>query len=311
MTEYKHTKLGYSQALLELAAEIPELVVLDADVAKATSTCNFEAEYPDRFFNCGAAEQNEMSVAAGLALEGFLPFPSTFGMFATGRAADQFRNSIAYPNLNVKVGATHSGLTTGGDGASHQCNEDIAMARACPNLTVLVPGDYEEARLATHAAAHMQGPCYLRFGRDQYPIVPEIHNPIEIGKAKVLRSGGKIVLVSTGIMVGEALQAAATLQERGIGASVLHYPCIKPFDDVALLDAARDALGVVTAEEHSIIGGLGEAVATCLAENMPRRLRRVGVMDVFGESGQRDELMDKFGLRASNIVTKAEELFKL
>lgn len=306
--ELKHTKLGYSQALLELAEEIPELVVLDADVAKATSTCDFEARYPDRFFNCGTAEQNELCVAAGLAMEGLLPFASTFGMFATARAADQFRNAIAYPGLNVKIGATHSGLTTGGDGASHQCNEDLAMARALPGVTVLVPGDYEEARLATHAAARHQGPCYLRFGRDKYPIVPAIHSPVEIGRAKTLRTGGQIVLVSTGIMVSEVLEAAETLAARGVEATVLHYPCLKPFDEKALLEAAADAVGVITAEEHSIIGGLGEAVATCLSENLPRPLRRIGVRDVFGESGQAAELMDKFGLRAERIVAAANEL---
>lgn len=308
--ELKHTKLGYSQALLELAEEIPELVVLDADVAKATSTCDFEARHPDRFFNCGTAEQNELCVAAGLALEGLLPFASTFGMFATARAADQFRNAIAYPGLNVKIGATHSGLTTGGDGASHQANEDLAMARALPGVTVLVPGDIEEARLVTLAAARHHGPCYLRFGRDKYPVVPEIHTPVEIGRAKTLRPAGEILLVSTGIMVSEVLKAADALAEEGVNAGVLHYPCLKPFDTDALLAAAEGAVGVVTAEEHSIIGGLGEAVATCLAENLPRPVRRVGVRDVFGESGQAAELMDKFGLRAERILAFARELLE-
>lgn len=306
--ETKKTRDGYADALIELAAENPRLVVLDADVAKATGTFRFMEAYPDRFFNCGTAEQNELSVAAGLALEGFLPFASTFGMFATGRAADQFRNSIAYPNLNVKVGATHCGLTTGGDGASHQSNEDIAMARALPNVTVLVPGDYEEARLATRAAAAMQGPCYLRFGRDSYPVIPELHGAFRIGQAKVLRPGGTVILVSTGIMAGEVLKAARELEAAGIEAGVLHFPTIKPFDAKTLLEACKEAIGVVTAEEHSIIGGLGETVATCLAENLPRPLRRIGVRDVFGESGQAGELMDKYGLRAANIVEAAREL---
>jgi transketolase len=308
--DFKHTKLGYSQALVELAEAMPELVVLDADVSKATSTCDFESRFPDRFFNCGTAEQNELSVAAGLALEGLLPFASTFGMFATGRAADQFRNSIAYPNLNVKIGATHSGLTTGGDGASHQANEDIAMARALPNVTVLVPGDIEEARLATLAAARHQGPCYLRFGRDQYPVVPEIHSPVEIGKAKILRPGGRIVVVSTGILVSEAIQACDQLERSGVRAGLLHYPCVKPFDVETLVQMAKGAVGVVTAEEHSIIGGLGEAVASCLAEHCPRPVRRVGVMDCFGESGQAQELMDRYGLRAEVIVEQAQAILR-
>ena len=308
--ETKKTRRGYVDALLELAESDPRVLVLDADVAKATSTYLFEEAYPDRFFNCGTAEQNELSVSAGLALEGFIPFASTFGMFATARAADQFRNSIAYPNLNVKVGATHCGLTTGGDGASHQSNEDIAMTRALPNVTVLVPGDYEEARQATLAAGRMEGPCYLRFGRDFYPVVPEIHNGFVIGRAKVLRPGGTIVIVSTGIMVSEALKAADLLKGMGIEAGVLHYPTIKPFDGTALVEAADGAKGIVTIEEHSIIGGLGEAVASCLAENRPRPLRRVGMQDVFGESGQAPELLDKFGLRAKNVVEKALELLK-
>ena len=308
--EFKHTKIGYSQALIELAPVHPELVVLDADVAKATSTCEFEERFPDQFVNCGTAEQNELSVAAGLALEGMLPFASTFGMFATMRAADQLRNSIAYPNLNVKIGATHSGLTTGGDGASHQVNEDIAMVRTLPNMTVLVPGDMEEARLATHAAAKHVGPCYLRFGRDQYPVVPEIHSPVVIGKAKILRTEGPILLISTGIMVSEVLKASDLLKDRGIAAAVLHYPCIKPFDEETLLAFARNAKGVVTAEEHSVIGGLGDAVCSCLCKHFPLPVLKVGVEDCFGESGQAQELMDKYGLRASNIVAKAEMLLQ-
>jgi len=309
--EFKHTKLGYSQALMELAPAHPELVVLDADVAKATSTCDFEAKFPEQFFNCGTAEQNELSVAAGLALEGMLPFASTFGMFATMRAADQLRNSIAYPNLNVKIGATHSGLTTGGDGASHQVNEDIAMARTLPNMTVLVPGDIEEARLVTLAAAEHVGPCYLRFGRDKYPVVPEIHTPVEIGKAKVLKPEGQITLISTGIMVSEVLKASEILESRGISTAVLHYPCVKPFDVETLLSTVQGSEGVVTAEEHSIIGGLGDAVCGCLSEYHPMPVMKVGVQDCFGESGQAQELMDKFGLRAANIIAKVEQILHL
>lgn len=305
-TLLKQTRQGYVDALIELAAVRPELVVLDADVAKATKTCDFEAAYPQRFFNCGAAEQNLLSAAAGLALEGMLPFATTFGVFATCRAGDQLRNSIAYPKVNVKVAATHCGVTTGGDGASHQANEDIAITRVLPNFVVLVPGDYEEARRATHAAAAWVGPVYLRFGRDSYPVVPELHGEFVIGRAKLLRDGSDITLVSTGIMVSEVLRAAGELAQEGISARVLHFPTIKPLDTAMLVAAARETRGFVTAEEHSIIGGLGEAVASALAElGHPALVRRVGMKDVFGESGQAPELLDKYGLRAANIVREA------
>src|SRR3990170_4544126 len=206
--EFKHTRQGYVDGLLELAKEIPNMVVLDADVAKATKTVDFQAAYPHRFFNCGVQEQNMLSASAGLALEGFLPFATTFGIFATCRAGDQMRNSIAYPKANVKIGATHCGISTGGDGASHQSIEDIAIARSFPNMTVLVPGDYEEAKQATRAAAHHNGPVYLRFGRDSYPVVPEVHGPFEIGKARLIRDGSDVTIITTGIMVSEGLSAA-------------------------------------------------------------------------------------------------------
>jgi transketolase len=302
----KQTRQGYVDALLQLAPQMPELVVLDADVARATKTCDFEKKFPNRFFNCGAAEQNELSVAAGLALEGFVPFATTFGVFVTCRAGDQLRSSICYAMATVKHGATHCGISTGGDGASHQACEDIAIARAMPNLTVLVPGDYEEARRATKAAARFRGPVYLRLGRDHYPVVPELHGEFVISRAKLLRHGGDITLVSTGIMVSEVLQAAALLEARGIGARVLHYPTIKPLDVDPLLQAAVETRGFVTAEEHSIIGGLGEAVAAAIAEaGRPAVVRRVGVKDVFGESGHAQELLTKYGLRAADIAREA------
>jgi transketolase len=301
----KQTRQGYVDALIELAAERADLVVLDADVAKATKTCDFAKKFPDRFFNCGAAEQNMLSVAAGLALEGFLPFATTFGVFTTCRAGDQLRSSIAYPKLNVKLGATHCGVTCGGDGASHQANEDIAITRVMPNMTVLVPGDYEEARLATRAAADWPGPVYLRFGRDNYPVVPEIHGAFEIGRAKLLRTGSDVGVLTTGIMVSEGLAAAELLAARGISAAVLHLPTIKPLDTTAILELARSTRALVTVEEHSIIGGLGEAVAATVAESHPTIVRRVGMRDVFGESGHASELLDKFGLRACNVVEQA------
>lgn len=305
MSLAKQTRQGYVDALLELAPAMPELVVLDADVAKATRTCEFGKRFPARFFNCGTAEQNEFSVAAGLALEGFVPFATTFAMFATTRAADQLRNSLCYPEANVKIVGCHGGITTGGDGASHQACEDIAIARALPKLTVLVPGDYEEARQATHAAAHHVGPVYLRLGRDTYPVVPALHHGFVIGRAKLLRAGRDLTLVSTGIMASEALTAADLLSAEGVSARVLHYPTIKPLDAEPLLRAARETRGFVTAEEHSIVGGLGEAIAAVLAEHHPSPLRRIGVKDVYGQSGRAAELLDLYQLRARDIVREA------
>ncbi len=304
----KQTRQGYVDGLLQLAEMRPNLVVLDADVAKATKTDQFEAAHPHRFFNCGVQEQNMLSVAAGLALEGFLPFASTFGVFATCRAGDQLRNSIAYPRLNVKVGATHCGISTGGDGASHQANEDIAIVRSLPNMTILVPGDYEEARQATLAAADLMGPVYLRFGRDSYPVVKAIHGPFTIGKSRSLRPGDDVAILTTGIMVGEGLQAADTLAAEGIEARVIHFPTVKPLDEKAILAAARETSGIVTAEEHSILGGFGEAVAGLTAQYHPCPVQRVGIQDVFGESGQADELLDKYGLRARDIVAAARRI---
>ena len=305
----KHTRQGYVDALIELAPRMPELVVLDADVAKATRTCDFEQQFPCRFFNCGAAEQNELSVAAGLALEGFVPFATTFGVFATCRAGDQLRASICYPKANVKIAATHCGISTGGDGASHQACEDIAITRAMPNLTVLVPGDYEEARQATFAAARHAGPVYLRLGRDSYPVVPALHGDFVIGRVRLLRDGSDVTLVSTGVMAGEALAAADLLARDGISARVLHCPTMKPLELAPLLVAARETRGFVTAEEHSVIGGLGEAVAAALAEaGAPSAVRRVGLRDVFGESGTAAGLFDKYGLRAANIAAEARAL---
>jgi len=306
--EFKQTRQGYADALIELAEELPEMVVLDADVGKATLTLQFAAKYPDRFFNCGVQEQNMMAVAAGMSLEGKIPFATTFGVFATCRAGDQLRNAIAYPKVNVKVGVTHCGLSVGGDGASHQANEDIAITRSFPNLTILVPGDYEEAKKATKAAAVMKGPVYLRLGRDKYPVVPELHGEFEIGKAKLLREGNDISIITTGIMASEALKAHEHLAAEGIHARVIHIHTVKPIDKEAIIKAAKETKGIVTVEEHSIIGGLGEAVAGITAENYPSPVHRVGMMDVFGESGQAQELFDKYGLRAKNIIEAVEKI---
>lgn len=303
--ELKETRQGYVDALIELAKRDESIVVLDSDVAKATRTYEFEAAFPQRFFNCGVQEGNMMSVAAGLSLEGFLPFATTFGVFATCRAGDQVRNSIAYPKANVKIGATHCGVTTGGDGASHQANEDIAIMRSFPNMTILVPGDYAEAKAATKAAAAMKGPVYLRLGRDKYPVCPQLDGGFEIGRAKQLREGSDLTLVTTGILVTEALQASDALKDRGLSARVLHMPTIKPLDEEALLRAARETRGFVTVEEHSVIGGLGEAVAGFLASSLPRPLCRIGMQDVFGQSGRAGELLDLYGMRARDIVNAA------
>lgn len=307
----RQTRQGYVDALLELARTRPDIVVLDADVAKATRTCDFEAKFPERFFNCGTAEQNELCVAAGLALEGFVPFATTFAVFATSRAGDQLRNAICYPAVNVKVVGGHGGITTGGDGASHQALEDLAITRALPNLVVLVPGDYEETRRATLAAAAHRGPVYLRTGRDDYPVVPELHGEFAIGRAKLLRPGDDVTLVSTGIMAAEVLAAADELARRGLGARVLHFPTVKPLDLPPLLAAARETAGFVTAEEHSVIGGLGEAVAAALAgAGEPAVVRRIGTQDTFGESGPAAELLDKYGLRARDVVREALAVVK-
>lgn len=310
MPPRQQTRQGYVDALIELASMRPEIVVLDADVSKATKTCDFARRFPERFFNCGTQEQNLLCVAAGLALEGWVPFATTFAMFATTRAADQLRNAIAYPDLNVKVAGTHGGISTGGDGASHQACEDIAMTRVLPNMTVLVPGDYEEARQATFAAARHRGPVYLRFGRDSYPVVPELHGDFVIGSAKCLREGSDVTLCTTGIMAHEALVAARELERRRCSARVLHFPTVKPLDTKALSAAARETRGIVTAEEHSILGGLGEAVAGFLAETHPAPLRRVGVRDTYGQSGHGDELLDLYGLRSGDIVAGALSLLQ-
>ena len=306
--EYKQTRQGYVDALIELGQELPELVVLDADVGKATLTLQFQERYPDRFFNCGVQEQNMLAVAAGMSLEGKIPFASTFGVFATCRAGDQLRNGIAYPKVNVKLGITHCGLSVGGDGASHQANEDMAIVRAFPNMTLLVPGDYEEAKMATKAAAHFKGPVYLRLGRDKYPVVPEIHGSFDIGKSKTLRQGTDVTIISTGIMISEALKAEEMLKDQGISARLIHMHTVKPLDREAVIDAAKETGGIVTVEEHSIIGGLGEAVAGVVGETSPCPVQRVGILDVFGESGMAPDLFDKYGLRAANVVAAANQI---
>ena len=303
--QYKETRQGYVDGLVELAADNEAILVLDSDVAKATRTYVFEAAYPDRYFNCGVQEANMISVAAGLAIEGYIPYATTFGVFASCRAADQVRNSIAYPKVNVKIGVSHCGITVGADGASHQSNEDIAIMRSFPNMTILVPGDYEEAKAATLAAAEVDGPVYIRCGRDKYPVVPEIHGEFVVGKARSLRKGTDVTIVTTGILVSEALKAADMLAEQNCSAGVIHMPTVKPLDEDALLQAAEETKGLVTVEEHTVLGGLGEAVAGFLSETLPTKVKRIGMKDEFGQSGTAGELLDFYGMRAKNIVAEA------
>jgi transketolase len=307
MVEKIATRDAYGQALAQLGHSNPKIVVLDADLSGSTKTAVFGKEFPERFFNMGIAEANMMGTAAGLAAAGKIPFASTFAVFATGRAYDQVRNSICYPELNVKIAATHAGLTVGEDGASHQSVEDIALMRVLPNMTVLVPADGVETRLAVRAAADHAGPVYLRLGRSQVPVIFGDDYEFEIGKAALLREGGDVTIIACGLMVGPALAAADALAGEGIAAQVLNMATIKPLDRDALMAAGRRTGAIVTAEEHSIIGGLGSAVAECLAEELPVPVQRVGVKDTFGESGPPEELLRKYELTEADIVTAAKK----
>lgn len=296
------TRDAYGRALVELGKKYPDLVVLDADLAKSTKTADFAKVFPERFFDMGIAEQNMMGTAAGLALAGKIPCASTFAVFATGRAFDQIRNSIAYPGLNVKIIATHAGITVGEDGASHQSVEDIALMRALPNMTVIVPADATETGKAVAAAVVHEGPVYIRLGRPAVPVLFDENYRFRLGRAEILRRGPDAAIFATGIMVSEALKAAETLAGRGVDVTVVNIHTIKPLDVETISSLAMKTGAVVTAEEHSIIGGLGSAVAEALAERCPVPLVRVGIRDRFGESGKPGELLEAFGLTASHIV---------
>jgi len=304
------TRESYGNALAELGREHGNVVVLDADLAGATKTSTFKKEFPDRHFDCGIAEGNMMAVAAGLASMGMVPFASTFAMFAAGRAFEQVRNSIGYPHLNVKIGATHGGISVGEDGASHQCCEDFALMRSIPGMTVICPADDVEARAAVKAAYEYEGPVYLRFGRSGVPVFHDEDSfSFEIGKGEVLKDGNDVAIIATGIMVSEAIAAGKELKAQGIDARVINLSTIKPLDEELILKAARECGKVVTCEEHSVIGGLGEAVSALLAEKLPTPVRRIGVNDEFGHSGPAAELLKDFGLSAENIV-KTVKAFK-
>ena len=299
----KATRDGYGDGLLALV-DNPNVVVLDADLAAATKTGVFKKACPERFFDCGIAEGNMMSIAAGLATTGKTVFASSFAMFAAGRAFEQVRNSIGYPHLNVKIGATHGGISVGEDGATHQCNEDIALMRTIPGMTVINPADAHEAKLAVLAAAEMDGPVYLRFGRLAVPVIFGDDYKFEIGKSVRLTEGNDVAIIATGLMVNEALIAAEQLKGEGIAARVINMATIKPLDREAVIAAARETGAIVTAEEHSVIGGLGSAVADVVCETLPVPVLRVGVEDTFGKSGPAVDLLPIFGLCAENIVAK-------
>ena len=301
------TRESYGNALAELGKEFENLVVLDADLSGATKTGIFKKAFPERHINCGIAEGNMMSVAAGIATTGKVPFASTFAMFAAGRAFEQVRNSIGYPHLNVKIGATHAGISVGEDGATHQCNEDIALMRAIPGMVVLNPSDDVEAKAAVRAAYEHNGPVYLRFGRLAVPVINDNADyKFEIGKGIVLREGTDVTIFATGLEVAETLGAAEKLAADGISAKVINIHTIKPLDKELVIAAAKETGKVVTVEEHSVIGGLGSAVCDVLSEEAPTKVMKIGINDVFGESGPAVELIKKYGLDADSIYEKVK-----
>ena len=301
------TRDAYGAALVELAEKRGDFIVLDADLAAATKTGTFKKAHPERFYNCGIAEQNMMSVAAGFASTGKLVFASSFAMFAAGRAFEQVRNSIGYPHLIVKIGATHAGISVGEDGATHQCCEDIALMRTIPGMTIINPADAVEARQAVFAAAEIDGPVYMRFGRLAVPVIFDDSYKFEIGKGVELKSGTDVTVIATGLMVKEAMEAYDLLAAEGISARIINMATIKPIDRDIIEKAARETGAIVTAEEHSVIGGLGSAVAEVVTETCPVPVVKVGVEDTFGMSGPANELLDIFGLRAKDIVEKAKQ----
>lgn len=305
------TRESYGNALAECGAKYPNLVVLDADLAGATKTGVFKKAFPDRFIDCGIAECNMTGIAAGLATCGKVPFISSFAMFAAGRNFEQVRNSIGYPHLNVKIGATHAGITVGEDGATHQCFEDIALMRTIPGMTVIVPSDDVEAKAAVEAAINYEGPVYLRFGRAAVPVINDTADyKFEMGKGVVVREGKDVTIVATGIEVAEAMGAAEKLAADGIDAEVINIHTIKPLDEDLIIASAKKTGKVITVEEHSVIGGLGSAVCDTLSANCPTPVCKVGMYDVFGESGPAGALLAKYGLDAEGIYQKAKDFLK-
>ena len=304
------TRESYGNALVELGQENPNVVVLDADLAAATKTGMFKKAFPERHIDCGIAESNMIGIAAGLAAAGMVPFASSFAMFAAGRAFEQVRNSVGYPHLNVKIGATHGGISVGEDGATHQCCEDIALMRTIPGMTVIVPSDDVEAKAAVKAAAAMEGPVYMRFGRMAVPVINDEDYKFEIGKGNVLREGTDVTIIANGLCVAESLDAAEKLAADGINAQVINMATVKPLDTELVLEAAKATGKVVTVDEHSVIGGLGSAVCDVLAEQLPTPVLKIGVNDVFGHSGPAVELIKEFGLDGDSIAAKVKEFVK-
>lgn len=305
------TREGYGNALIEIGKENPNLVVLDADLAEATKTGMFKKVFPERHIDCGIAESNMVGVAAGLSLTGKIPFISSFAMFIAGRAFEQVRNSIGYPHLNVKIGATHAGITVGEDGASHQCNEDIALMRTIPGMVVMCPADDVEAKAAVRAAVEYEGPVYIRFGRAAVPVINDKPDyKFEIGKGTIVKEGTDVTIVATGICVDSALGAAAKLEAEGISAEVINICTIKPLDEEIIIKSAKKTGKVVTAEEHSVIGGLGSAVCDALCKSCPTPVYKIGMQDKFGESGSAADLIKKYKLDADGVYEQVKEFLK-
>jgi len=302
------TRDSYGNALVELGNVHENVVVLDADLAGATKSGTFKKVFPNRHFNCGIAECNMVDVGAGLSTMGLVPFVSTFAMFAAGRAYEQVRNTIGYPHLNVKICATHGGISVGEDGASHQCCEDFALMRTIPGMTVMCPSDDVEARKMVHAAYEMEGPVYIRFGRAATPVYHDESYDFTVGKGEVIQDGMDVAIIATGILVPEAIEAGKELADMGIRARVINMATIKPLDEDLVIQAARECGKIVTVEEHNILGGLGEAVAAVLAEHVPVPVHRIGVRDAFGHSGPAAELLKQFGLTAKDIVAQTKIL---
>lgn len=307
----KATREGYGDGLVELGKEVDNLYVLDADLAEATKTCIFKKAFPERHIDCGIAECNMMGIAAGLAATGKVPFASSFAMFSAGRAFEQVRNSIGYPHLNVKIGATHAGISVGEDGATHQCNEDIALMRTIPGMVIINPADYIEAKAAVKAAYNHDGPCYLRFGRLAVPVMNDTPDyKFEIGKGITVREGKDVTIIATGLTVSTSLEAAEKLAKDGIDARVINIHTIKPIDQEIIIKAAKETGKIVTVEEHSVIGGLGSAVCDVLCENYPVKVKKIGIYDRFGESGPAVELIQKYGLDGEGIYRSVKEYIK-
>ena len=310
MSEVKKiaTRESYGNALVELAKEHDDLVVLDADLAAATKTGIFKKEFPERHIDCGIAEANMMGIAAGLSTCGKVPFASTFAMFAAGRAYEQIRNTIGYPHLNVKIGATHAGISVGEDGATHQCNEDIALMRTIPGMTIINPCDDIEAKAAVKVAYEMEGPVYLRFGRLAAPVINKENYKFELGKGVLLREGKDLTIVATGLMVSAALEAAEKLSADGVDAEVINIHTIKPLDEEIIVESAKKTGKVVTVEEHSVIGGLGSAVCDALSAKLPTPVTKLGVNDIYGHSGPAVELLKEFGLDGEGIYNSIKKI---